>query len=147
MLKDDVSSILQEPNERVELVISPWSKDAYQLKLSGIAKEVAVNSLLLEKTESKIKLLVGSQMQPMTNEQIKQDIEKSINDFYQTSMSLDLSFTSVLQAETPAIYHQRMLDEARMDFIKDLSESDIGQAIKNSFNAVLLEHTVKKIDK
>lgn len=126
-------------------MVTPWSTEAYQLVLTGIAKQVVINSLLLEQESTHIKLLVNSSLQPMMNDKIKQDVEMALSEFYKQKLSLSLEFSAELKAETPSEYQQRMDDEARMQFIDNLNNSDFGIAMKNNFNAVLLEHSVKRI--
>ncbi len=126
--------------------MTPWSTEAHQLDLTGMAKQVVINSLMLENNDVEIKLLVSSSIQPMMNDKMQQDVERALSGFYNKSLSLNLEFSAELNAETPFEYQQRMDDEARMKFIDDLNNSDFGIAMKQNFNAVLLEHSVKRIE-
>ncbi len=130
----------------VKPIETPWSKEAYQLDLTGMAKQVVINSLLLESANGHIKLLVSSSIQPMMNDKMKQEVEIALADFYKETLSLSLEFAEQLDAETPAQYQQRMDDEARVQFIDDLNKSDFGITMKQNFNAELLEHSVKRIE-
>lgn len=109
-----------------------------------MAKEVAVNSVVLERDENMLTLLVSRAMEPMIQDKIVSDIESALTGFYQQETRLTLQYADKIEAETPFLYEQRMQEESRLEFIEQLSESDFVQAIKTNFNAVLLEHTVKK---
>jgi len=127
-------------------VVTAWSKEAYQLDLTGMAKQVVINSLQLENEAGQIKLLVNESIQPMMNDKMKQEVEVALSTFYHKELSLSLQFSSQLNAETPSEYHQRMDDEARMLFIDELNGSDFGITMKQNFNAVLLDHSVKRTE-
>jgi len=127
-------------------VVTAWSQEAYQLDLTGMAKQVVINSLQLEKDSDHIKLLVNDSIKPMMNDKMKQDVEAALSIFYNDELSLSLEFSPQLNAETPSEYQQRMEDEARMHFIEELNGSDFGITMKENFNAVLLEHSVKRTE-
>ncbi len=127
-------------------VDSPWSQEAYQLLISGMAKQLVINSILLEREAGVVKLLVHSSIKPMMNDKMRQDVEEALSAFYQQKLSLCLDFSEHLSAETPAQYQQRKEDEARAQFIERLNESDFAATMKQNFNAVLLEHSVKRIE-
>ena len=127
-------------------VVTAWSKEAYQLDLTGMAKQVVINSLQLENETGQIKLLVNESIKPMMNDKMKQDVETALSNFYNKELSLSLEFSAQLNAETPSEYQQRMDDEARMQFIEELNSSDFGITMKQNFNAVLLEHSVKRTE-
>ncbi len=133
---------IKEPAKRVQSCA--WSQEAFALKLSGMAKQVVLNSLKSE-VDGKIKLLVSRSVQPMMNEKVKQDIEEALTAFYKRKASLSLDFADQLTAETPIEYQQRMDDEDRAQFIQNLNNGDFGISMKQNFNAVLLEHSVKRI--
>lgn len=145
-IKEPEEPPLKDLAKVVKPIESAWSKEAYQLALTGMAKQVVINSVLLENTDERIKLLVNSSIQPMMNDKMKQDVEVALGAFYNKTLSLSLEFSEQLEAETPAQYQQRMDDEARMQFIADLNSSDFGITMKQNFNAELLEHSVKKIE-
>lgn len=127
-------------------VVTAWSLEAYQLDLTGMAKQVVINSLQLENEAGKIKLLVNQSIQPMMNDKMKLEVEAALSTFYNNELSLSLEFSTQLNAETPAEYQQRMDDEARLLFIDELNGSDFGITMKQNFNAVLLEHSVKRTE-
>jgi len=111
-----------------------------------MAKQVVINSVLLDKQNGQIKLLVISSIQPMMNDKIKSDVEVALSDFYQGQYAVNLTFSDDIEAETPSQYQHRMDNEARDQFIDTLNNSDFGITMKKNFNAVLLEHSVKKIE-
>lgn len=111
-----------------------------------MGKQMVINSILLENAGGNIKLLVNSSIKSMMNEKIQQDVAIALSDFYNHRLALSLEFSAELNAETPFEYQQRMDDEATKKFIDDLNNSDFGMAMKQNFNAVLLEHSVKRIE-
>ncbi len=111
-----------------------------------MAKQVVINSILLERESGVIKLLVNNSIQAMMNDKMKLDVEVALSAFYQQKLNLSLAFSDQLDAETPVEYQQRKDDEARAEFINTLNDSDFGITMKQNFNAVLLEHSVKRIE-
>lgn len=111
-----------------------------------MAKQLVVNSNLLDLTDTAIILAVTQQIQPMLNDKIQQEVEQVLQTYFKKTFKLKLSFVEQLNFETPYECAIRKEQEAQQAFIKELDNNELTQALKNSFNAVLLEHTVKKIN-
>ncbi|SUB21976.1 DNA polymerase III subunit gamma/tau [Pasteurella bettyae] len=102
-----------------------WGKTISQLNLDSIklVKQIALNAVLLEKTDNTIKLGLRSAQKHLITEKSVEILQQTLTTFYACSISLSIDFCDDESLLTPLdyrrqIYHE-LSEQAKQNLLKD----------------------------
>lgn len=102
--------------------LSQWSDILPQLGLSGMSYALASNCTLQEMTDTKIKLALAANHQPMLNEKLKQRLTDALSSHLNRKIQLEI-ITTAEELETPVKLQQKetskRLESAKQSMLSD----------------------------
>ena len=117
---------------------------AFELELDALARQLALNSVVLSYQDTQLKLAFLPELDVMLNRELEQQIKTAIE--VKLGLSLNIEFISqpVLQVETPHQADVRKQEQARQQVIQHIRQDPVVQQLNSLFAAELIEQSVKK---
>jgi DNA polymerase-3 subunit gamma/tau len=122
-----------------------WSSIITAMRLKGVARQVAVNCVLLGREGDLISLQLDPASKTLLTDTLKGNLQKSLSRHFGTEISLRISLAEP-QVDTPARQVARQ-EQERMQQARESLEADPNiQALKSTFGAVIQEETIRPLD-
>jgi len=121
-----------------------WSSLAFELKLDGIARQFAINSIVKSWHNQQLQLVYLAELEVMQKPEIEAQIKQAIEQQLGVSLTLKLTSQHKLEVETPHQARLREQEQARQQAIQSIREDALVQQLQAAFGAELLEDSVKK---
>ncbi len=123
-----------------------WSERAFELKLGGIAREFAINSIVKSWADQRLHLVFKPELEVMLKPELEAQIKQAIEQQLGVSLKLELSSQPVLEVETPSEAQARKQEQERQQAIRAIRQDAMVQQLQNAFGVELIESSVKKIN-
>ncbi len=123
-----------------------WSELAFELKLEGIAREFAINSIVTLWDQQRLQLQFKAELEVMRNPEIEAQIKQAIEQQLGVKFSLEMSSQDSLAVETPSEARARKLEQQRQQAIHAIRQDEMVQQLQSAFGVELNEASVRKLD-
>ena len=137
-------SILSKRNS----VDMPWDKVVAQLPVSGIARQIVSNSVLVAKDNGIIQLKLDATNARMAGDSVIQRLNQALSQFYAEKLKVQL-IEATVEEETPASKAARKEQNALQQAVDEMSADPNVRAIEETFNTKLdasSVHLIKQDD-
>lgn len=121
-----------------------WSELAFELKLDGLARQLAMNSVVSNYTDNKLHLIFLPELELMLKPDVESQIKQAIEDKLGVSLKLEFSSQATLGCETPHQAYIRKQEQHRQQAIQTIKQDPVVQQLKTVFGAELIEDSVQK---
>lgn len=128
-----------------ELNSSHWIALFPHLTLAGVAKSIAANCILASVSGEKLQLVLDDEHSALFNETQRQRIEKSLKDYFNVALSVDISIDTVSE-ETPARYQQRKREERQQQAIDVIRQDPNISLLIEKFDGTVHWESVEPIE-
>ena len=123
-----------------------WSGLVYELGLTGLAQEIAANSLLDSWRDGRLKLQLQPEIHELLNDLIKSEITQALEQKLGVSLQLDLAATGVSGGQTPLQAKIQRQQQERLVAIDAIRDEKLVKKLQHAFSAELDEASVVKIE-
>ncbi len=135
--------------------LEDWHTIVESLKLSGLVKQLALNSLYKNRDGNTITLQVDRNGERLRSPQLVERLEKALKSYFNAPLKLIFESKDQIQnepttstpqnIETPAVRQQRETDE-RLEMAKQsISDDPNVKALQDSFNARVVTDSIKPL--
>lgn len=121
-----------------------WSELAFELELDALARQLALNAVVLSYRDDQLKLAFLPELDVMLNRDLEQQIKKAIEVKLGVSLNIEFKSQPRLEVETPQQASERKQEQARLRVIQDIQQDPVVQQLNTLFGAELIQHSVKK---
>ena len=121
-----------------------WSEIAFELELEGMARQIAINSIVLSYQQGRLQLAFLPELEVILKPEMEQQIKRAIEHKLELSLSLEFIRSSTLDYETPQEAGVRKQEEGRQQLIQRIHHDPQVQQLKTVFAAELIEDSVIK---
>jgi DNA polymerase-3 subunit gamma/tau len=122
-----------------------WAADIDAMGLVGLTRELACNCLVVESTDSGIRLRLAPGHEQLTAPRVKEKLENALERYCGRRLRVDIDIAKP-GGETPALARQREI-ELRQQAAVQAIENDRGvQAICDTFGAAIDSERVRPVD-
>lgn len=147
-------AILQEKTpEVVEKVIALaeqqdlWTKTVGSLNLDHLRliKQIALNSVLLEQTDERIKLGLRSNQAHLNRENAVAGLQQALSDYYQRPIALEIQSEDNPDYKTPLDHRRAVYQQLSDQATQDLQQDPKLELLKKHFDAKLDLSTIRPV--
>lgn len=124
---------------------APWEKVVAQLPVSGIARQVVANSVLVSKEEGVVKLKLDPLNARMAGDSVIQRLQQALSKFYGEKLRIQLIEDANVVEETPAIIAAKQEQNELQQAVEDMAADPNIKAIEQAFNTRLDTKSVRLI--
>jgi DNA polymerase-3 subunit gamma/tau len=144
------ASVVQSPSgqEQAQIVArdtESWMSLIGAMHLKGVARQVAVNCVMLGREGNTISLQLDPSSKALLTDTLKGKLQESLSAYFQTSISLRITLEAPV-AETPAKQVARLEEEKQRDARESLEQDPNILALKSTFGATIHEESVRPLD-
>ena len=122
----------------------PWDRVVAQLPVSGIARQVVANSVLVSKQDGLVKLKLDPINARMAGDSVVQRLQQALSQFYSEKLRIQLIETNVAE-ETPAVIAAKHEQNELQQAVNDMATDPNIKAIEETFNTKLDTNSVRLI--
>ncbi len=122
-----------------------WAADIEAMGLVGLTRELACNCLVVESTDSAIKLRLDPGHEQLTAPRIKEKLEHALERYCGRRLRVDIDITKP-GGETPALAKQREIDLRQQAAVQAIENDSGVQAICDTFGAAIDSERVRPVD-
>ena len=122
-----------------------WAADIDAMGLVGLTRELACNCLVVESTDSAIKLRLDPGHEQLTAPRIKEKLEHALERYCGRRLRVDIDITTP-GGETPALARQREIDLRQQAAVQAIENDSGVQAICDTFGAAIDSERVRPVD-
>ncbi len=113
--------------------------------LVGLTRELACNCLVVESTDSAIKLRLDPGHEQLTAPRVKEKLEHALERYCGRRLRVDIDITKP-GGETPALARQREIDLRQQAAVQAIENDSGVQAICETFGAAIDSERVRPVD-
>jgi len=129
----------------VTTVSNEWSEVVAALNLRGAVRSLAVNSSLVERTDSAITLLLDSGHAHLRNEKFEQRFEEALQQYFGQKLKLVMT-VGAPEVETPASKQVRVAGERKQTALEAIEADANVQSLQETFGAKVIPESVNPVD-
>ncbi len=122
-----------------------WMSLIGAMRLKGVARQVAVNCVMLGREGDTISLQLDPSSKMLLTDTLKGKLQESLSEYFKTSISLRITLEAPV-AETPAKQVARREEEKQRDARESLEQDPNILALKATFGATIHEESVRPLD-
>ncbi len=122
-----------------------WAADIEAMGLVGLTRELACNCLVVESTDSAIKLRLDPGHEQLTAPRVKEKLEHALERYCGRRLRVDIDITKP-GGETPALARQREMDLRQQAAVQAIENDSGVQAICDTFGAAIDSERVRPVD-
>lgn len=127
-------------------VTESWAAIVKELKLVGISRELAVNSVLEEKTQQRVRLRISPAHAQLAGQRVQDKLQAALCEYYRTSIRLEIEIATS-ERETPATLQRRHL-KARQQAAADAIEADPNvEVLCKVFDARIEKDSIQSVER
>jgi len=148
MTSTDSTVAAQTAPEQAQIVATDtqsWMSLIGAMGLKGVARQVAVNCVMLGREGDKISLQLDPSSKALLTDTLESKLKKSLSEYFQTSISLRITLEAPA-VETPARQVARLEEEKQRDARESLEQDPNLLALKSTFGATINEESVRPLD-
>lgn len=121
-----------------------WDKVVAQLPVSGIARQVVANSVLLGKEDGVVQLKLDPINARMAGDSVVQRLQQALSQFYSERIKIQL-IEATVKEETPALIAARQEQNELQQAVENMAADPNIKAIEETFNTRLDVNSVRLI--
>ena len=122
-----------------------WIELFNKLGIAGLLQNTAANLVLVEIRNSLLRFELDTDYSSLYDASHQQRLAEALGEYFDESISVEIEIGKV-EGETPRAFRERIQQEKRAEAILLLNSDPNIQLLKKTFDAELLENTVKPID-
>lgn len=122
-----------------------WMSLIGAMRLKGVARQVAVNCVMLGREGDTISLQMDPSSKMLLTDTLKGKLQESLSEYFKTRISLRITLEAPV-AETPAKQVARREEEKQRDARESLEQDPNILALKATFGATIHEESVRPLD-
>lgn len=124
-----------------------WTKTVGSLNLEHLRliKQIALNSVLLEQTEGRIKLGLRSNQAHLNKENAVAGLQQALSDYYQRQIELEIQLEDSSDYQTPLDYRRAVYQQLSEQATQDLLQDPKLELLKKHFDAKLDLSTIRPV--
>ncbi|MEO7558377.1 MAG: DNA polymerase III subunit gamma/tau [Gammaproteobacteria bacterium] len=126
-------------------VAEDWAAIVNALKLTGIARELAVNCELKQRSVDGLHLVLDSAHAHLRSKKVEERIEQALQQYYATPLKLVISIDKPEQ-ETPASRQQRQQGERQQAAVAAIQADANIKSLCETFNASINPDSIQPVD-
>ena len=127
-----------------DLQPNDWHTLFVDLRLGGVTRSIAANSVLQEVSGNELVLLLEQTQASLFDEGHRKRIEQALRDYFASPLSLRVEVGEVL-AETPAQYRQRQTRERQAAALDSFTQDPVVQAMLERFDGEIRLDSIKPL--
>jgi DNA polymerase-3 subunit gamma/tau len=122
-----------------------WSSIVNALKLTGIARELAVNCELKQHSEDSVHLVLDTAHAHMRSKKVEERIEQALQQYYAAPLKLVIAVDKPVQ-ETPASKQTRQQGERQQAAVAAIQADANIKSLRDTFNASINPDSIQPVD-
>ncbi|MDT8386234.1 MAG: DNA polymerase III subunit gamma/tau [Thiogranum sp.] len=123
-----------------------WRGLVEAMQLKGVLRELAMNCALQEQDEQRWRLVLDTGHQQLLSKDRVQRLEKSLGEYLQRAIELDIEIERGAGAETPAQQRQREAEARQADAVTAIESDPNVKAIQKTFDATVHSGSIRPVD-
>jgi DNA polymerase-3 subunit gamma/tau len=148
----DVNEAMPEVNKdtliSVDLSPANWTQIISELQLSALTRQLAENSAFIRCEERTLQLALSSELAHLATSKSKERLEQALQKKLDQDVSVVFNHNadSAQSGPTVAVERAEQLALKQQQAIESIQNDPTIEVIKNTFNARIIESTIKPID-
>ncbi len=122
-----------------------WSEVVAALNLRGAVRSLAVNSSLVERTDTVITLLLDAGHAHLRNDKFEARFEEALQQYFSQKLKLVMT-VGAPQIETPASQQVRVADERKQTALEAIEADPNVQSLQETFGAKVIPESVNPVE-
>jgi DNA polymerase-3 subunit gamma/tau len=122
-----------------------WAECVAALKLTGLARELAVNCVFKGRDGDSVHLLLDAAHNNLRSKSVEERIQQSLQQYYAAPVKLIIS-TGVSEQETPAGKQSRQQNERQLAAQQVILNDNTIKVLRDTFNASINPEAIQPID-
>ncbi|MFZ7236330.1 DNA polymerase III subunit gamma/tau [Avibacterium gallinarum] len=122
-----------------------WTEIIEQLDISGLAKQMAMNCVILRQDEKQIRLGLRQDKLHLNNEKLRIQLQNALSQFYQQDMAVSVDVNTNFQQLTPMDYRKQIYQELSDQARENLQADERLQRLCEEFGGVLELDSVRPV--
>ncbi|SUB26101.1 DNA polymerase III subunit gamma/tau [Avibacterium gallinarum] len=122
-----------------------WTEIIEQLDISGLAKQMAMNCVILSQDEKQIRLGLRQDKLHLNNEKLRIQLQNALSQFYQQDMAVSVDVNTDFQQLTPMDYRKQIYQELSDQARENLQADERLQRLCEEFGGVLELDSVRPV--
>ncbi|URL01294.1 DNA polymerase III subunit gamma/tau [Avibacterium sp. 20-126] len=122
-----------------------WTDIIEQLAISGLAKQMAMNCVILSQSENQIQLGLRRDKLHLNNEKLRIQLQTALSQFYQQDVTISVETNADLQQLTPMDYRKQIYQELSEQARENLQADERLQRFCEEFDGVLALDSVRPV--
>jgi len=126
-----------EPASGADAVVDDWQAIIERLDLKGVARELALNCALVERTEQGLVLAVDPVHARLLNESRRRHIEQALSGYFGRPVGLQIRQEGAMAGDTPARRQTREREARRQQAVHAIETDENVKALQDAFGATV----------
>ncbi|MFZ7251716.1 DNA polymerase III subunit gamma/tau [Avibacterium volantium] len=122
-----------------------WTEIIEQLDISGLAKQMAMNCVILSQDEKQIRLGLRQDKLHLNNEKLRIQLQNALSQFYQQDIAVSVDVNTDFQQLTPMDYRKQIYQELSDQARENLQADERLQRLCEEFGGVLELDSVRPV--
>ena len=147
-LADSLPSVDEETLISVDLSPANWTQIISELKLSALTRQLAENSAFIRCEERTLQLSLSPELAHLATSKSKERLEQALQQKLDQNVSVIFNHDpdSLHSGPTVAVERAEQLAQKQQQAIESIQTDPTIEVIKNTFNARVIESTIKPLD-
>ncbi|SUB24069.1 DNA polymerase III subunit gamma/tau [Avibacterium avium] len=122
-----------------------WTEIIEQTGISGLVKQMAMNSFIVRQDENELVLALRSGHQHLNEEPIRRELQQALNHFYQKDIQLIIENSDDLNQLTSMDHRKQIYHQLKAEAQKALQQDPKLQRLCEEFDAVIELETIRPV--
>jgi DNA polymerase-3 subunit gamma/tau len=145
---DSLPSVSEDTLISVDLSPANWTQIISELKLSALTRQLAENSAFIRCEERTLQLSLSPELAHLATTKSKERLEQALQQKLDQNVSVTFNHDtgSMHSGPTVAVERAEQLAQKQQQAIESIQTDPTIEVIKNTFNARVVESTIKPLD-
>ena len=139
------TAVASAPDASAAPVNNEWSEVVTALNLRGAVRSLAVNSSLVERTDTTITLLLDTGHAHLRNDKFESRFEEALQQHFGQKLKLEMT-VGAPQVETPASQQVRVAGERKQTALEAIEADPNVQSLQEAFGAKVIPESVNPVE-
>lgn len=122
-----------------------WTEIIEQTGISGLVKQMAMNSFIVRQDENELVLALRSGHQHLNEEPIRRELQQALNHFYQKDIQLIIENSDDLNQLTSMDHRKQIYHQLKAEAQQALQQDPKLQRLCEEFDAVIELETIRPV--
>jgi DNA polymerase-3 subunit gamma/tau len=128
-----------------DITAQTWPRIIEQLSLSGLARQLAVNSLPIAREDSRVRLRLSPSHKQLTASGVKQKLQTALSTYCGEPVSLDIELAEP-KGDTPATAERKDAQARQQEALRAIERDPNVRALCETFDAEIDRSSVQSVD-